>query len=168
MAYGLISRGVPVNMRGRDIGKGITSLIKNLRAKNIAELDVKLLEWSTKETVRLSAKQGNESKTDSVNDKFECVSIFIQQATPEMTVSDLISRIESFFSDEPNGNIVLSSIHRAKGLEWKRTFILDKSRFMPKWIKREWQVEQEKNVIYVAVTRAIESLVYISSGTWKD
>jgi len=168
MAYGLISRGVPVNMRGRDIGKGITSLIKNLRAKNIAELDVKLLEWSTKETMRLSTKQGNESKVDSVNDKFECVSIFIQQATPEMTVSDLISRIESFFSDEPNGNIVLSSIHRAKGLEWKRTFILDKSRFMPKWIKREWQKEQEKNVIYVAVTRGIEDLIYISSGCWKD
>lgn len=168
MAYGLISRGVPVNMRGRDIGKGLTSQIKSLKAMSIDDLDTKLDDWASKEVMRLSGKQGNESKIESVNDKLECIKIFIGQATTGMSVNDLIARIESFFSDEPNGNIVLSSIHRAKGLEFKRTFILDKHRFNPKWVKRDWQKIQEQNVIYVAVTRAIENLIYISGGQWID
>jgi len=168
MAYGLISRGVPVNVRGREIGKGLTSLIKTMKAKDIKNLDEKLSEWSDNQVIILSGKGGREAQIEGVLDKVDCIKIFISQAEPKWTILDLIQRIENFFSDNPNGNITLSTVHGAKGLEFKRTYILDRDRFNPKWVRLDWQKEQERNVIYVAITRAIESLIYISSGSWKD
>lgn len=167
-AYGLISRGTPVNMMGRDIGKGLITLVKNMKAKDIVTLDEKLTEWSDNEINRLAGKQGNESKIESITDKVDCIKIFISQATPGMTVQDLMKKIEAFFSDEPNGNVTLSTCHKSKGLEFGKVFILDEHRFFPKWAKLPWMIEQEKNLKYVAITRAKQDLVYISSGTWKD
>jgi superfamily I DNA/RNA helicase len=167
-AYSMISRNIPVNMLGRDIGKGLISLIKNLKAKDVTDLDEKLSDWADKEMNRLSGKGENESKMDSVNDKVDCIKIFISQAVKTTTVQDLIQKIESFFSDEANGNLTLCTIHKAKGKEWDRVFILDESRFFPKWAKKEWMREQEKNIVYVAVTRAKKDLVFIQSNYWKD
>ena len=167
-AYSMISRNIPVNMLGRDIGKGLISLIKTLKAKDVIDLDEKLSDWADKEMSRLSGKGENESKMDSVNDKVDCIKIFISQATKTTTVQDLIQKIESFFSDEANGNLTLCTIHKAKGKEWDRVFILDESRFFPKWAKKEWMKEQEKNIVYVAVTRSKKDLAFIQSNNWKD
>lgn len=167
-AYSLISRNVPVNMLGRDIGKGLISLIKNLKAKDVSDLDEKLSDWADKELNRLSGKGENESKMDSVNDKVDCIKIFISQAGKTTTVQDLIQKIESFFSDEANGNLTLCTIHKAKGKEYDRVFILDENRFFPKWAKKEWMKEQERNIVYVAVTRSKKDLFFIQSNNWKD
>ena len=63
---------------------------------------------------------------------------------------------------QPKG-ILLTSIHRAKGLEADRVFFL-----MPKggecphpMAKTKWQMEQEMNLKYVGITRAIKELVYV-------
>jgi len=168
MAYGLISRGMPVNVRGRDIGKGLISLIKSLRAKDIKSLNEKLDDWVDNQIINLSAKGNREGQIESVNDKADCIRIFISQSAPTTTVQDLMRKIESFFSDDPNGNIVLSTVHSAKGLEFDRCIILDRNRFFPKYATKNWMKIQESNIVYVAITRAKRDLMYISSGTWKD
>jgi hypothetical protein len=63
----------------------------------------------------------------------------------------------------PEG-ILFSSVHRAKGLESKRVFILKtKNAPMPHpMAKTGWARAQEYNLMYVAVTRAIEELVYVT------
>ncbi|KKK71001.1 hypothetical protein LCGC14_2918360, partial [marine sediment metagenome] len=55
-------------------------------------------------------------------------------------------------------------VHKAKGLEAKRVFILQpKGAEMPhKMAKSKWQIEQEWNCLYIAITRAIEELIYVS------
>lgn len=168
MAYSLISRGVPVNVRGRDIGKGLISLIKSFKAKDIKSLSEKLEDWLDNQILTLSAKGGRDGQIESVNDKADCIRIFISQATAGTTIQDLMSKIESFFSDDPNGNIMLSTVHSAKGLEFDRCIILDRNRFFPKWSTKPWMITQERNVVYVAITRAKMDLVYILSGCWKD
>ncbi len=62
----------------------------------------------------------------------------------------------------PNG-VLFSSIHRAKGLEAKRVFILKtKDAPMPyPMTKLPWEREQEQHLIYVAITRAVEELTYV-------
>jgi superfamily I DNA/RNA helicase len=52
-------------------------------------------------------------------------------------------------------------VHKAKGLEAQRVFILEPHLMPSKWARQEWQQEQEANIIYVAVTRALETLVYL-------
>jgi len=168
MAYSLISRHIPANMLGRDIGNGLISVIKNLKAKDLNDLDTKLSAWVDKEMIRLSEKRENELKVEALNDKAECIKIFISQATENISIPKLIENIKAFFTDDTNGNITLCTVHKAKGKEWEKVFILDESRFFPKWAKKDWMKDQEKNIVYVAYTRAKKDLYFITSNNWKD
>jgi ATP-dependent exoDNAse (exonuclease V) beta subunit len=58
--------------------------------------------------------------------------------------------------------VTLSTIHKAKGREWPKVFLLGRNRYMPsKYATQDWQLDQEKNLIYVAVTRAQEELIEV-------
>jgi superfamily I DNA/RNA helicase len=53
-------------------------------------------------------------------------------------------------------------VHRAKGLEAKNVFILKPELLPHPMAKQPWQQEQERNIKYVAFTRALESLQFIT------
>ena len=55
----------------------------------------------------------------------------------------------------------LATVHKAKGLEAPRVFILEPNLMPSPWAKKAWQIEQEGNLQYVAVTRALETLIYL-------
>jgi superfamily I DNA/RNA helicase len=167
-AYGLIAHNIPVNMLGRDIGSGLVKLIKSFKASSIQDLETKLGQWKDREMMKLSSGSNNEAKLNSVTDKFDCIEIFLDQATVGMTVNDLAERISNFFSEEPNGNITLATIHKVKGREYDKAIILDPHRLMPKWAKKPWMVAQETNICYVAVTRAKKELVFLDSDSWSE
>jgi hypothetical protein len=45
---------------------------------------------------------------------------------------------------------------------WKRVYILGMNKYMPsRYAKKDWQMQQEHNLMYVAVTRSMGELVYI-------
>lgn len=164
-AYSMISRGIGINFLGRDIGHGIISLIQKMKAADISELEVKLCEYRERETSRLEGK-GSESAIAALNDKIECVYVCIENLDSDASIKDLISSIEDLFSDR-GGLLTLSTCHSSKGKEWERVFILDSSLMPSKWAKLPWQIEQENNLKYVAITRAKKHLTYISSDCWK-
>ena len=166
-AYTLMSNEIPVNFIGRDIGKGLISFIKKFKAKDLDTLSEKMSSWVDKEVLKFKAK-GEDSKADSLNDKYNCVCVFMSQMIDDRTVSGLIAKIESLFSDKKNNLLTLSTCHKSKGLEFPRVFILNDHLFFPKWAKKEWMREQEKNLVYVAVTRAKEDLIYINSENLAD
>jgi len=57
--------------------------------------------------------------------------------------------------------VTLCSVHRSKGLENPRVFILGRGELMGRQMRRQWQSEQEINLIYVAVTRAQQELIEV-------
>ena len=75
---------------------------------------------------------------------------------------DLISKIETIFTDNDKDGVCLSTIHKAKGLEADNVFILCPSLMPSKYAKKEWEKVAEENLIYVAITRAKKTLNYIS------
>jgi len=77
---------------------------------------------------------------------------------------DLRAKIKAIFTDEIEG-IVLSTVHKAKGLEANRVFII-RPDLMPLPNARGWQAAQEKNLEYVSITRAKYELVY--DNEWTD
>ena len=79
------------------------------------------------------------------------------------TIYDILQTIKKFITKQGN-SIRLSTIHRAKGLEEKRVFILDYD-VMPmlRPSQKNWEVTQEVNLKYVAVTRAMDSLFLVNS-----
>ena len=60
---------------------------------------------------------------------------------------------------------MLSTIHKAKGLEWDRVFLWRWDLLPSPWARFEWQKEQERNAMYVAVTRARRELYFVESGS---
>jgi ATP-dependent exoDNAse (exonuclease V) beta subunit len=71
------------------------------------------------------------------------------------------ARLESLFNDK-NSIITLSTIHRAKGLEAERVFILRPDK-LPLQLRnpQQWQTEQEWNLRYVALTRSKHYLCFV-------
>ena len=62
--------------------------------------------------------------------------------------------------NETDDAIVLSTIHSAKGLEWDRVYILnctDKT-FPTPWCDED-EIEEQRRLFYVAITRARHKLV---------
>ena len=167
MAYQIIARGKGVNILGRDIGGGLKNLINKMKAVNVENLSVKLNNWLDKESEKLRNKD-QEDKIQILEDKVTCINVFIDNLPEEKnSISDLINAIDALFSSSTSG-VVLSSVHKSKGSEWDKVFILDFEKLMPSpYAKKEWQRIQENNLIYVAITRAKKELGYISSNCWK-
>lgn len=80
-----------------------------------------------------------------------------------LTVHDILLKIKEFISATDNP-IRLSTIHRAKGLENERVFILNYDELPYYRIQqKEWEKIQELNLKYVAVTRTLRELYLIES-----
>jgi superfamily I DNA/RNA helicase len=60
--------------------------------------------------------------------------------------------------------ISLNTIHKAKGLEADRVWFLGPSFLPSPWAKAAWELAQERNLAYVAVTRARSELIKIEPG----
>ena len=169
-AYQLLKRNIRCLIRGRDIGAQLCGVIKKMRADSIDCLIDRLGEWRAREVQR-AANDQNESAIERIHDQHECLTFFIEQLPEDRrTVDTLLNRIVALFTDDENkGVVTLSTVHKAKGLEWDEVFILDGPKLMPsKFAKLPWQQAQERNLIYVAITRAKQSLYYINSNTWQE
>jgi superfamily I DNA/RNA helicase len=125
----------------------------------------KVSDWCDSEVAKEQAKKmPNENKILAVSDKADCVVMFTEGAA---TVDAVINKIETVFTDEQTvRGIRLSSIHKAKGLEAERVYLLQpKGGEVPHpMAKQPWAREQENNLLYVAITRAINELVYVYPG----
>ena len=77
------------------------------------------------------------------------------------TTKQVVDRINTIFGDENNPGIKLSSIHKAKGLEADTVYILMPHLMPHPSATQPWELQQEKNLRYVARTRAKTTLVYV-------
>ena len=104
------------------------------------------------------------AKAGLLNDKVLTLRVFIDDLGSDSTVFDLQKSIEQLFSDNDQGKLTLSTVHKSKGLEYPRVFILDAHELMPcPWATRPGDAQQERNLQYVACTRAQRELYYITS-----
>ena len=167
VAFLLIRNKVSCRVLGRDIGQGLVKLVKKMKAFNVLDLTKKLANYRSKEAQKLIA-QGKEDKLASLDDKLDTLSVFMEEVGIDAPVSELISAIEALFSDDSMGRLTLSTIHKFKGLEADRVFILDKFLMPSPYARQQWQKEQESNLAYVAITRSKGELYYVTSETLRS
>jgi superfamily I DNA/RNA helicase len=161
LAYRLLRAGRPARIMGREIGQGLTALIKRMNVQSIEELDERLSEYRTRESEKAKAK-GQDSKAEAINDKVETILCLLADLPEgERTIGNLLQTIERLFKGTSDQAVVLSSIHRAKGLEAETVYWLNSEDCPAKWARQDWQKQQEANLCYVATTRAKQSLVLI-------
>ena len=160
MAYTLVKMGKKVVLRGRDFGKGLQAFIDKLQPNGIDDLMTKVRDYQSRETARLTAA-GKDTQIESLVDKCDCI---VAMCDGMANLSELRSRITSIFDDESKTGIIGSSVHRAKGDESFRVWIV-KPELMPHpMATQEWQQEQEQNIKYVALTRSKRELVFVSGA----
>ena len=71
------------------------------------------------------------------------------------TANELKDKIKSIFAEDNTGEgVILTTVHKAKGLEADRAFIICPSLMPNKNVKKDWERKQEFNLMYVARTRA--------------
>lgn len=79
------------------------------------------------------------------------------------TVETILMKLKYYLAYPGEDAIKISTIHRAKGLENDRVFILDYNR-LPYFRELEWERIQERNLHYVAVTRPKEELYLVEES----
>jgi DNA helicase-2/ATP-dependent DNA helicase PcrA len=168
-AYGLLKQDIPCTILGRDIGAQLAAVVKKQRATSLEDLREKLGVWSAREAARAEAEGRSPER---IADQYSCLMFFIRSLDEDSrSIASLLAKIDLMFTDTATARdrVVLSTVHKAKGLEYHTVFILDRSKYMPsRYAKLPWQQEQEKNLIYVAITRAQHTLYYITSDCWSD
>jgi hypothetical protein len=164
----LMKNKIKSKIRGKDIGEGMISLICKTGAKTLHGLVV-LLDVEKKKLYKKLVKKG--VKHPSLHPKMEvlCQKIEVIEylANEVNSVKELKELIENIFTDDVKG-ILLSTIHKAKGLENNRIFFLAPELIPSKFATQPWQIEQEMNLKYVAITRAKVELIYVPGWQFKQ
>lgn len=169
VAYKLLRRGVKAVVRGRDIGEGIVKLIdRAAKFSNSSELNQVLTGAS--ELTRLEVNKyltmphgRGESRAAACQDRYECLISLTDGAKTLMDVRQTVEKLFADFQDDgkPNTAVVLGTVHRTKGLEADRVWVLRPDILIHPMAKKKWEIEQERNLAYVAVTRNKKELNWV-------
>lgn len=165
-AFALIRQQIPCHVEGKDIGAGLMQLVRKWKtATTIGALRERLEDHLQKEVQRLLAK-GQEDKAERLTDRVETLFVLMETLSDDDSTTSLQEIVNRLFADTKAGEkprgVTLSTVHKSKGREWHRVYLLGRNAYMPsKFARQAWQMEQEKNLMYVAVTRAKSELVEV-------
>lgn len=160
----LIAKRIPARVRGRDIGRALTNLVREIA--NHPDFEFKRFGWFLEnykeiKIEKLLQRRNSESQIESLRDRLDGIWA-CYEAFNCVDLNDFCQEIEDLFSDN-RSSVVLSTIHRAKGLEEKRVFVLRPDQLPLRWANQQkWEEEQEQNLKYVALTRSKKSLYLVS------
>jgi superfamily I DNA/RNA helicase len=157
LAFELIRKGIKAIIRGRDIGTNLLSIVRRMKAVDIKDLNIKLEDYCHKEVSKLLDREKSIA-AQSLQDKIDTINALMDGTN---TISDLEDKIENIFSDT-NVGVVFSSVHKAKGLEAEKVYILEPKLMPHPMAKHDWEKAQESNIKYVAYTRSLDQLILVS------
>lgn len=164
--FALLYRNIPGKIIGKDMEKGLLKLVDKCGSPTtVFSLKSRLLDYEIE--LEDSLKENgvtNIDKHPKMISFLEKKQILLIIAGKCEALSQLKSEVQRIFNDTQKG-VVLMTIHRSKGLENDRVFIIqrmDGKRLLPSQkATLDWELEQERNLEFVAITRAKKELVYV-------
>ena len=173
----LIKQGKKCFIRGKDIGLNMKNAVKTT---GMDTLNVKLdkdgvfvrLYDELFDSINDIMGKYNVTYADAVETSFVARKLDIIKALETLsnninTSKELIDKISDIFSDKKKGGISLSTIHKAKGLEANNVYIVCNSLMPSEMAKKDWEIEQEYNLMYVAYTRAKNILGFVDETNFE-
>lgn len=157
----LIRAGTPARIVGSDLGPELIRLVRRMSkgrgtsGDELADLLARLITWRDREVKRATAA-GRQERADYVSD---LAAMVIALSSDLDDVISLFERLEDVFTDDARPRVTCSSIHRAKGLEADRVWILEETLDKVRG-RTELQEIEEANLRYVAITRARNELIW--------
>lgn len=158
---------------GKDIGSNMKTIIESMSMTEVnwgsIEKDglfIRLYD-DLFETRNKIMAESNVSKEDAINsrqfqDKLDMINAIGAMANGINSVDELLGKIDVVFPKKvQKEGIKLSTIHKSKGLECENVYIACKSLMPSKNATTKWEKRQERNLMYVAYTRAKNKLGFL-------
>jgi len=160
-----LRNNVRAMIKGKDIGKRLQTISKKLADNNnylpLDQFLSALAVWEQEE-IQKALKAEKEGRAGQVADQAETLRILCEGMK---TVKDLLFRIDDLFGEpaKQHGVVICSTVHKAKGLESKRVFILGETFYPGRRDKMSpGRLLEESNIEYVAITRTMEELTWVT------
>lgn len=158
----LLEKGKKASIIGRDFGENLCRLMDNQSCLD----DLYLL---LEDKVSKLKKRGlseiaiiNNASYVALKEKVSIIETLYKRFPGSFLA--LKQKIKNIFSDDKT-DIILSTIHKSKGLEAKRVFFLNPELIPSKFAKTPKALYAEDCLKFVAITRAKEELVYCHINT---
>lgn len=164
LLFDLLRMNKNATIRGNDIGLRLAETVK--KYKSIPELNEGLNQKLNEVRDNLINNFGiidfrEDPRYVAVEDNVEIIRFLISNSK---TIAKIIEKISLIFTDKPEG-IILSTIHKSKGLETDTVFIVRPDEIRLKTPIPEAAM-QERNLEYIAYTRAKNRLII--DRDWTD
>lgn len=165
----LLTEGKRAKIIGSDIGMSLCKMISNCEVAseefNMINVFSRLYDEKNKLIDKL-VKNQNITYEEALEDMFivqyaEKIQVIEALGGNLTNPTEVIDKIKNIFADKKTTGITLSTIHKSKGLEADRVFIVHPELMPSKYANTDSQKEQENNLIYVAYTRAKTTLGFI-------
>ena len=141
--------------------KFLQKVISNYN-KKLFEIVSKNVREGGHEEERLEAVAETNSKIDNTSFLLEILEGYLENHASSDSVSKFSTFIDKLLNTTPSPNCVrLCSIHKAKGLEATNVFVLNEAKINYDFRNSKEQNIQEKNLSYIATTRAKEGLYLV-------
>ena len=155
----MLANNIPSYVKGAELGESLIKLIDKQKAKNFKSLNEKLekeLDKVRKKAIKEGVREEeveDSAQVVSFKDKIDCINAFADECEG---IAEMKRKMANVFSDVKKNNAVcLSTVHKSKGLEADRVFIILPHKLPLMWNgQKDWEYEQEMNLKYVAITRA--------------
>lgn len=165
--FKLLDAGKKAYILGSDASKGLMALISDFYSTDecntlIVRLNGKLEQLYKQLLSKQISNPLNHPKYVILEEKIAILKLLFSKFT---YVSDVEGFIRDTFDDENRQGIMLSTIHRVKGMEVDRCFVIEKyegKNLIPsQFAITEDQLTSERNLKFVSLTRAKKELVIL-------
>lgn len=152
-----LERGKKASIMGRDFGESLCRLLDGQERLDDLYLLLEDKASKLKEKGLSEIAITNNASYVALKEKVSIIEILYKRFPGSFLA--LKQKIKNIFSDDKTG-IILSTIHKSKGLEAKRVFFLNPELIPSKFAKTPKALYAEECLKFVAITRAKEELVY--------
>lgn len=162
----LLEHGIKAKIKGREFEEALLNLLRKVSKYDPDEALIRLREMRQEMIEKLKGKIKNPHNHPRVVAFDEYVEIIERLTRNVDSLDEVHEMIRQIFEDDGKEDLVhLMTIHKSKGLEADRVFVVEKYnnlKLMPfHKATKNWEKEQERNLEFVAYTRAKKELVLI-------
>lgn len=172
----LLRRNVNCYIKGQDIAQNLIRELEKIKQNELnTDLSkdgvfVRLFDGLFMERNKLMETRGldyeDATLSSYIMEKYDAINTLLILSEKFDTKEELIAHIKDIFKEDSKG-VCLSTVHKAKGLEAENVYILCNSSMPSKLAVHEWEKQQERNIMYVAYTRAKNKMGFVSEKEIK-